>query len=90
MRFYEEICRSVDTCLADVSMDCKERLRELCVARMLAEALREKNMHREEEILVGCIALLRASDNPQQILAALSVYCDQESNARKNQACQSG
>ena len=63
-------------------------LRKLLLSRRLAERLHREGLHSEEEILVGCVALLRNSQNPQVIIDALTAYSFLESNVRKNQGCQ--
>ena len=63
-------------------------LRNLLLSRRLAERLHREGLHSEEEIFVGCVALLRNSQNPQVIIDALTAYSFLESNARKNQVCQ--
>lgn len=88
MNFYGYEKAVVKEVYAGTESAIPKDLRNLVFARKLAERLHSEGLHSEEEILVGCVALLRNSQNPQVIIDALTAYSFLESNARKNQGCQ--
>lgn len=90
MNFYDYEKAVVEEVYAGDEQAIPKGLRNLLLSRKLAERLHDEGIHSEEEIFVGCVALLRNSQNPQVIIDALTAYSFLESNARKNQGCQVG